>query len=197
MTEDADRSVSDVTLLLRSAGAGDRQAWDLVFPRIYGELRSLAQSALRGERPGHTLQATALAHEAFLKLVDQTDATYRDRKHFLSIAATAMRRLLVDHARGRRRLKRGGGSQRVELDPERIQADIVTLDLVTLDEALNKLAQLDPRKAKIVELRFFLALSLEDVAEQLEISVATAKRDWTVARGFLYQELTGDEQPNK
>jgi RNA polymerase sigma factor (TIGR02999 family) len=191
-----DRPSSDVTLLLRAASTGDTDAWNRVFPSVYAELRALAQAALRSERPDHTLQATSLVHEAFLKLVDQQRATYRDRQHFLAIASTAMRRLLVDHARGRRRLKRGGEGRRVEADPEQLVLIEPARDLGALDAALTKLEQHDARKAKLVELRFFLGLSIEDVAGQLDISIATAKRDWIIARGFLYQELTGDGAPN-
>jgi RNA polymerase sigma factor (TIGR02999 family) len=189
-----DRHDQDVTRLLarmRSEG-GDDAAAARVFPLVYEQLRELAARQLRKERGGHTLQATALVHEAFLKLQHQHEAEFESRSHMLAVAAMAMRRILVDHAERRRSQKRGGGAARGEFEhalevPAPDTADPV--DLIALDEALRALAALDERKARVVELRWFAGLSVEEVAEVLGSSPATVKRDWEFARVWLLREL--------
>jgi len=180
----------DVTVLLQSAVAGDSRAADLLLPAVYEELRALAQSQLGRERAGHTLQATALVHEAYVHLVDQSRSNFRDRQHFIAVATTAMRRILVDHARGRGRVKRGGGIARVSLEAVAGIVAAKDVDIVGLDDALAKLAAVDERKSKLVELRFFGGASIEEAADILGVSTATAKREWQVARAFLYREMT-------
>jgi RNA polymerase sigma-70 factor (ECF subfamily) len=180
----------DITVILQEVGAGRRDAASELLPLVYEELRRLAGIHLRREVPGHTLQPTALVHEAYLRMVDQTRAEYRDRSHFYAVAATAMRRILVDHARGRKRLRRGGGGPRMDLHSgigEPVKGSEV--DLEALDDALRKLEAIDPRKVRLVELRFFAGLTLEHASEALGISVATAKRDWAMAQVFLHREV--------
>ena len=186
----------DVTVLLQSAVAGDSRAADLLLPAVYEELRALAQSQLGRERAGHTLQATALVHEAYVHLVDQSRSNFRDRQHFIAVATTAMRRILVDHARGRGRLKRGGGIARVSLAAVAGIVAAKDVDIVGLDDALAKLAAADERKSKLVELRFFGGASIEEAADILGVSTATAKREWQVARAFLYREMTVEGSTN-
>jgi len=156
---------------------------------VYAELRRLAASYMRKERCDHTLQATALVHEAYLKLIEQRSVNWQSRAHFFGIAAQIMRRILVDHARGHLRDKRGGGQQEVPLDEAIIFAPEQSGELINLDEALNRLATLDPRQAKIVELRFFGGLNVDETAEVLGISPKTVKRDWSVAKAWLHGEL--------
>ena len=190
--DDDDQEVTRLLAEMNLAG-GDAAAARL-FPLIYEQLRELAEQQLRRERKGHTLQPTALIHEAFLKLRDQRDARLESRSHLLAIAAMAMRRILIDHAERHRSQKRGGGSARRDLDttPELAAPDAVDpVDVLALDEALVKLAGLDPRKAKVVELRWFAGLSVEDAAEVLDASPATVKRDWEFARAWLLRELGG------
>lgn len=186
----------DVTVLLQSAVAGDSRAADLLLPAVYEELRALAQSQLGRERAGHTLQATALVHEAYVHLVDQSRSNFRDRQHFIAVATTAMRRILVDHARGRGRVKRGGGIARVSLEAVAGIVAAKDVDVVGLDDALAKLAAVDERKSKLVELRFFGGASIEEAADILGVSTATAKREWQVARAFLYREMTVEGSTN-
>jgi RNA polymerase sigma-70 factor (ECF subfamily) len=186
----------DVTVLLQSAVAGDSRAADLLLPAVYEELRALAQSQLGRERAGHTLQATALVHEAYVHLVDQSRSNFRDRQHFIAVATTAMRRILVDHARGRGRVKRGGGIARVSLEAVAGIVAAKDVDIVGLDDALAKLAAVDERKSKLVELRFFGGASIEEAADILGVSTATAKREWQVARAFLYREMTVEGSTN-
>ncbi len=179
----------EVTRLLHDLRAGQQDAADRLASLVYDELHVIAAHAMRGESAAHTLQPTALVHEAFLRLVDQRDAVWKNRAHFSGIAAQAMRRILVDHARRRRAAKRDGGV-RITLEDVGAEAPGVTsLDLIALDDALAKLASLDPRQAKVVELRFFAGLDVEQTAEALGISPATVKRDWTFAKAFLYSEL--------
>jgi len=180
-----------VTLLLRDAAGGDSRAADRLLPLIYDELRAMAQRQLGREGPAHTLQPTALVHEAYLHLVDQSGANYADRHHFFAVAATAMRRILVDHARTRGRLKRGAGRKRVGLEEAEDVVGQSGVDLQDLDAAMQTLEAIDPRKSKLVELRFFGGLSIEEAASVLGVSVATAKRDWVVAKGLLYREISG------
>ena len=166
-------------------------------PQVYDELRRLAANYLRHERPGQTLQATALVHEAFLRLSKEKKQPWKNRTHFLAIAALSMRQILVQRARARHADKRGGGAEKITLDESVMQAQgqrdgAAGVDVLELDAALEKLAALDPQQAKIVELRYFGGLTVEEVAESLEISPATVKRHWTVARAWLHKELTGD-----
>jgi RNA polymerase sigma factor (TIGR02999 family) len=180
----------EVTRLLIAWNAGDRGAVERLMPLVYGELRRIAERQFRRERAGHTLQPTAVVHEAYFRLVDQTRATWKNRGHFFAIAAQAMRRILIDHARAREADKRGGGEGHVTLDvgiasPE--PADDV--DLLALDEALVRLKVLDEPQARIVELRFFGGLSIEETAEVLETSPSSIKREFRSARAWLFREL--------
>lgn len=182
----------DVTDLLELVGAGDHSAADRLLSVVYAELRSLAASHMRRERPDHTLQATALVHEAWMRLVHERGVTWKNRSHFFGIATQAMRRVLLDHARGRGRRKRLAG-ERVLLGEVADPIDHDALDVLAVDEALQRLDVLDPRAAKVVELRFFGGLSVEETAEVLDIGTATVKRDWSFARAFLQRALDGDE----
>ena len=180
---------SDVTKLLQLWSGGRKDALDELLPLIYAELRRLASSYLRRERRDHTLQATALVHEAFLKLVDQRAVRWQNRAHFFGIAAQAMRRILVDHARARAAGKRGDGARPVALDDAMLLTDAPDVDVLALDEALTRLAVLDPQQSRVVELRFFGGLTMDETAEVLHISPATVGRDWTLAKAWLYAEL--------
>ena len=180
----------DVTRLLVDLQRGADGAADQLVPLVYGELHKLAVHYMRAERGDHTLQPTALVHEAYMRLVDQRNASWQNRSHFFGIAAQAMRRILVDHARRKRAGKREGGD-RVTLDESVAEAPQRSVDLIALDDALNKLAALDPRQARVVELRFFGGLDIEQTAESLGISPATVKRYWTFARAFLQREMDG------
>lgn len=183
----------DVTRILAAASSGDPDAADRLLPIVYDELRDLAEGYLRRERADHTLQATALVHEAYLKMVGQTSASFNDRQHFFAIAATAMRRILVNHAKGKKRIKRGGGQRAMALDEAAAVFDDRAIDLVALDEALDRLTQMDPVQSRLVELRFFGGLSAEDAAELLDMSLRTAHREWAAARAWLRGEiLKGD-----
>ena len=183
---------SEVTLLLDRVNEGDSSAAEALMPLLYDELRGLAGRYLRGERPGHTLQPTALVHEAFLKLVGQKNADYKSRGHFMAIAAVAMRRILVNHAQKRSAAKRGGGAKRVPLADDLAVAESPDLDLVALDEALGRLAERDPRKARVVEQRFFAGMEMSQIAENLGVSLVTVKRDWEFARAWLTREIQAD-----
>jgi RNA polymerase sigma-70 factor (ECF subfamily) len=179
----------DVTILLAELKKGDKEAASKLIPIVYDELRRLAGGYMRRERGDHTLQATALVHEAYLKLVEQRSVDWQSRAHFFGIAAQVMRRILVDHARGHLRDKRGGGHERVPMDEALVFAPEQSLELVKLDEALERLTKLDPRQGKIVELRFFGGLTVEQAADLLEISPKTVKRDWSMAKAWLHGEL--------
>jgi RNA polymerase sigma-70 factor (ECF subfamily) len=184
---------SDPAKLLSRASGGDPHAVEELMPLVYNELRRLASSYLRRERPGQTLQATALVHEAFVRLVGERTTRWQNRTHFLAIAALSMRQILVQRARARKAAKRGGDPERITLDEQLIAGSgpaAHDLDLIALDAALEKLAALNERQAKIVELRYFGGLTVEEVAEALEISPATVKRHWTVARAWLHKELS-------
>jgi RNA polymerase sigma factor (TIGR02999 family) len=185
-------SSPNVTDLLVAWGKGDRQAFDQLMPQVQHELHRIADRYMATERPGHDLQATALINEAYLRLVDWKDIQWADRAHFFAMAANMMRRVLVDHARRRNRAKRGGDAIQVSL----LEAAHVPIaeraDVLMLDEALQRLEALDSRKSRIVELRFFGGLSLEETAAALEISVGTVRRDWTLARAWLSRELKSD-----
>lgn len=178
-----------VTRLLLNWRAGDQNALDALTPLVYDELRRMARRYLQRERPGHTLQSTALVNEAFLKLIDQ-EVSWQNRAHFFGMAAQFMRRILVDHARSRYAAKRGGEAAcKLTLDEGIAVSGQPDLDLVALDDALNRLATMDPQQSRIVELRFFAGLSIEETAEVIGISPATVKRDWAMARAWLFQEL--------
>lgn len=181
---------ADVTGLLVSWSKGDQHALENLMPIVYGELRRLAGLYLNRERAGHTLQSTALVHEAFLRLINQRDVEWKNRAHFFGIAAQMIRRILVDHARAHQAGKRGAGAVKLSLD-ERIDVpERENLDLVALDDALEMLAAIDPTQSRIVELRFFAGLSIEETAEVLGVSAATIKREWATARALLYRELS-------
>ena len=181
----------DVTALLRAWSGGDPTAIQALTPIVYAELHRLARGYMRRERAGHSLQASALVNEAYLRLTDYTRMQWRDRAHFFAVSAQLMRRILVEHAR-RHNVKRGKGFQRVSLD-DAVAVDggeEADTDLVALDEALVALARIDPRKVQIVEMRFFGGLSVEEIGEVLQVSTGTIKRDWRAAKAWLYQELT-------
>lgn len=180
-----------ITQLLNDWGKGDRAALEKLMPLVYSELRRLATNYLRRERAGHTLQPTALVNEAYLKLVDQRNAKWQNRAQFFGISAQLMRRILVDHARQRQAVKRGGsGQQRLSITS--VEATVLKepeIDLLALNEALDELAQVDPQQSRIVELKFFGGLSIEETAEVLGISHATVERDWKMARAWLRRQL--------
>ena len=180
----------DVTQLLSLWSGGDRSALEPLMEAVYGELRHLAHSYLRRERPGNTLQSTALVHEAYLRLIDQKSVTWQNRAHFFGIAANMMRRILVDHARSRKASKRGAGISILTLDDAVAGSGPRDLNLIVLDQALEHLAEIDTQQSRIVELRFFAGLSIEDTAEVLKISPATVKREWAIAKAWLYREMT-------
>lgn len=179
-----------ITQLLKDWNEGDRAALDELMPLVYGELRRQASRYLRKERQGHTLQTTALIHETYLKLVGQNEVEWQNRNHFFAIASTAMRRILVDHARTRHREKRGGDAEDLLLDEALlIQTEQKTVDLVDLDEALVRLERLDRRQAKVVELRFFSGLTNEEAAGVLGVSIATVRNDWAMAKAWLHIQI--------
>jgi RNA polymerase sigma factor (TIGR02999 family) len=181
----------DVTKLLGRAQAGDRASLDRLLPVVYDELRRVAENQLRRERSDHTLQATALVHEAYLRLLEQKNVDWQNRAHFFSIAAEMMRRILVNYAIGRGAQKRGLGATRLSLDDAVNFSDESDFDLVALDEALKNLEELDAAQARIVELRFFGGLTIEEVAEILQISESTVKREWRMAKAWLKANLSG------
>ena len=181
----------NISHLLNEWNAGDEQALDTLTPLVYEELRRQAAHYLRRERPGHTLQTTALIHEAYLRLIDAKDVNWQSRAHFFAVAANVMRRVLVEHARRRDADKRGGSQIRVELDEALVIADEDGVDLLAIDEALDRLAVVDPQQAHVVELRFFSGLSVEETAAALGVSPKTVKRDWSVARAWLRREIGG------
>ena len=182
---------ADTTMLLKRASDGDESAVNDLMPLVYKELRALAEHYLQGERPDHTLQATALVNEAYIRLIKQEDVEWRSRAHFFAVAAQAIRRILVDHARTHERIKRGGGRQRVRLDEDLAVREERDLDLVALGEAMERLATLNPRQAQIVEMRFFAGLALKEVAGFLGVSPRTVDGDWSMARAWLRRELHG------
>ena len=182
----------EVSGLLRAWGDGDRGALDQLTPVVYNGLRRLARRYMIGERPGHSLQTTALVNEAYMRLVDYKSMQWQNRAHFFAVSAQLMRRILVDHAR-RRNLKRGGGVQHVSFEDEEtaMMGGNRPADWVALDGAMDALARLDPRKVQVVEMRFFGGLSVEETAEVLKVSSVTVMRDWSTAKAWLYRELTG------
>jgi RNA polymerase sigma factor (TIGR02999 family) len=182
-------AAGQVTRFLHAAADGDSSAARDLLILLYDELRTLAQRQLKGERADHTLQPTALVHEAYLKLLQQDTVGFRDRAQFFGAAANMMRRILIDHARSRLRTKRGGGAPRMRLDDVVAAFEERSIDLIALDEALEALAERDPRKASLVELRFFAGLGVEDAAQILGISLRTAERDWMLTRAWLRSAL--------
>ena len=183
----------NVTQLLVDWSRGNKEALDRLVPIVYQELRRQAARYLKRERAGHTLQTTALIHEAYLRLVDQKNVHWQNRAHFFGIAAQLMRRILVDHARARNRAKRGGSYIRVSLNEESAVASAKDLDIVALDQALNRLAEIDPQQSRVVELRYFSGLNVDETAEVLGISPATVKREWRMAKAWLHREISGVE----
>jgi RNA polymerase sigma-70 factor, ECF subfamily len=180
----------EVSQLLRAWSDGDRTALDKLVPLVYDELRRMARRHMDRQQAGHTLQTTALIHEAYLKLIDQKEAHWRNRAHFFGVAAKAMRSILVDYARASHAAKRGGGAVLVSLDEAAVASDERAAELVALDDALAGLAAIDRRKCQVVELRYFGGLSVEETAEVLQVSVETVARDWRLARTWLLRELS-------
>jgi len=188
----------DITRLLREWRGGNAEALQRLVPLVYGELHTLASRHLSHERRDHTLQTTALVNEAYVKLAGQRDVEWQNRAHFFGIAAQLMRRILVDHARRDRRKKRGGGAAHVpldDMDPPSAAPPVDVADAYTLDRALSRLEALDPQQGRVVELRFFGGMTIEETAEVLGLSSATVKREWSVARAWLYREITDTPAP--
>jgi len=182
-----------VSKLLLNWGQGDQGAREALIPLVYDELRRLARRYLRRERPDHTLQSAALVNEAYLRLIRQEHPQWQNRAHFFGVAAQLMRHILVDHARNRAAAKRGAGAPRLTLDPDVALPQARDVDLVALDDALNQLAALDPQQSRLVELRFFGALSIEETSVVLGVSPATVKREWATARAWLQREMRNKE----
>ena len=185
-------STQNITQLLERWGTGNKEVLDELLPIVYDELRRQAARYLRRERIGHTLQTTALIHEAYMRLVDQRNVRWQNRAHFFGIASQLMRRILVDHARTKKRAKRGGSDIRVSLTDIAASTKAEDLDVIALDEALNRLSTIDQQQARIVELRFFSGLTVEETAEVLSISPATVKRDWSMAKAWLHREISNE-----
>jgi RNA polymerase sigma-70 factor (ECF subfamily) len=186
-------SPHEVTQLLIDCSNGNRDASDQLFPLVYEELRRLAHRYMSRERPGHTLQTTAVVHEAYLRLIDQKHVQWQNRAHFFAIAAQMMRRILITHAQSSAYAKRGGGALKVSLDEAAILSKERAGELLALDEALTSLTAIDPRRSQVVELRFFGGLSNEEIAEVLKISTNTVTRDWNVAKAWLYREMSKEQ----
>jgi RNA polymerase sigma factor (TIGR02999 family) len=180
----------EITQLLLAWNQGDQTARDALLTLIYDELRRQARGYLRRERPGHTLQPTALVHEAYLRLIEPTQVSWQNRAHFFGIAARLMRQILINHAESRRAAKRGGDNQRISLGDVVQRADTPAVDLLELHEALRQLEQIDPPQGQIVELRYFSGLTIEEVAEVMNLSPATVKREWSTARAWLKRALS-------
>ena len=181
----------EITQMLHEWSDGSREALEQLMPLVYDELHRQARRYLRHERQQHTLQTTALIHEAYLKLVDQREVNWESRTHFFAVAANMMRRILVDHARAKHREKRGGAGENLPLDEALlVVSDERSIDLIALDEALNRLAEFDEQQSRIVELRYFSGLTLEETAEALKISRTTVANDWALAKAWLHRELT-------
>jgi RNA polymerase sigma-70 factor, ECF subfamily len=183
-------AMGDISTLLRAWSGGDGGALEILTPIVYDELHRLARHYMRGERPGHSLQSTELVNEAYMRLVDYKRMQWHDRAHFFAVSAQLMRRILVEHAR-RHNQKRGGDAEHISLEAVASVDAGRTTDLVALDDAMNALAQLDPRKARVVEMRFFGGLSVDEIAEVLKVAPVTVMRDWSTARAWLYRELSG------
>ncbi len=185
---------NDITTQLLAWNQGDAAALEQLIPAVYQELRRMAERYLRQENPGHTLQPTALVHEAYLRLIDQTLVEWQNRAHFFGVAAQMMRRILVDHAKAKHRDKRGGGAFKLSLDEIADYTHERAAELVALDDALQSLAAFDERKSRVVELRYFGGLSVEETAEVLDISPNTVMRDWNMAKAWLYQEISNESR---
>ena len=184
-------AAQEVTQLLADWSHGDQAALQKLTPLVYGELRRLAHHYMEGQRPDHTLQTTALVHEAYLRLVDQSRPSFTNRSHFLAVAAKAMRQILVDHARTGRRQKRGAGARKVELDEAALISPEQSGAILNLNDALERLASLDSRAAQGVELQYFGGLNQDEIAEVLKVSAVTVRRDWVFSKAWLYRELSG------
>lgn len=184
-----------ISLLLERAGNGDRGALNELIPLVYDELRRIASRYIRRERSGQDLQVTALVNEAYIRLIGQRDVTWQNRSHFFGVAAKMMRRILVDHARTAKADKRGGGVACVSLNDENVPVHQRSADIVALDEALGRLANRDPKLARLVELRYFAGLTSKEVADVLGVSVSTVEREWVAARAWLYRAMTAGEVP--
>ncbi len=184
-----DKEQKEISVILKDWSAGRRESADVLLSLVYDELRKIARRYLRKERSDHTLQPTALVHEAYMKLIDLSDVSWQDRAHFFAVASSVMRNILVDHARARLAEKRGGEGQRIALEDVVSFSREPDVDLLALDEALNKLAKFDEQQSRLVELRFFGGLTIEETAHVLEISPATVKREWTVAKAWLFRQM--------
>ena len=191
LTKSGNPAAGDISTLLRAWSDGDRNALQKLTPIVYQELHRLARNYMRRERPGHSLQTTALVNEAYMRLADYKRIQWQDRAHFFAISAQVMRRILVEHAR-RHNLKRGRGVRHISLEEVAVVGADPDIDLVALDHAMNALERLDPRKMRVVEMRFFGGLNVEETAEVLKVSSVTVKREWRSARAWLYRELTGE-----
>ena len=187
-------SPEQISRLLEDWGQGNQEARDALIPLVYDELRRLARRYLRRERPDHTFQSAALVHEAYLRMAQQDAAPLNNRAHFFAVAAQLMRHILVDHARNRQAAKRGGGEAKLTLDTGIALPSKPEIDLVALDDALTRLAELDPRQSRIIEMRFFGGLSIEETAAVLDVSLATVKREWSSARAWMRRELSKDRE---
>ena len=185
----------EVTQLLMDWSNGNQAALDRLMPLVDRELHRLAHHYMRRENAGHTLQTTALVNEVYLKLIDQRNVHWKNRAHFFALSAQLMRRILVDHARSRQYAKRGGGTERISFDEALVVSSERGADIVALDEALSRLTSIDPRKGKVVELRFFGGLSVEETAEALQISAVTVMREWSMSKAWLYNSLSNDPTP--
>ncbi len=189
--EQSQKQSNEITEILRQWGDGNQEALEILLPLVYDELHRQASRYLRRERPDHTLQTTALIHEAYLKLIDQRDVNWQNRAHFFGVASQAMRRILVDYAKSRHREKRGGIAENLPIEAVTLAVSGEKgVDLEALDEALKKLAEFDKRQMRIVELRYFSGLSIEETAEVLHISPTTVKKEWKLAKAWLYREIT-------
>ena len=186
-------SSSNVTQMLHDWSHGDREVLDKLVPVVFEELRRQAARYLKRERPGHTLQTTALIHEAYIRLIDQKNVHWQNRAHFYAISAKLMRRILVDHARSRQAAKRGGSDIKLPLEEAMNASEGREVDLVALDEALERLAAIDPQQSRVVELKFFSGMSVEETAEVLGVSTRTVKRDWNVAKAWLRRQISEGE----
>jgi RNA polymerase sigma factor (TIGR02999 family) len=185
-------STSRITQLLMAWSNGDKSALETLTPLVHKELRRLAHYYMKGERRGHSLQTSELVNEAYLKLIDQKQVAFKNRSQFFALSATLMRHILVDHARNRRYLKRGGSAGRISFDEAIVVSSERRADVIALDEALDKLTAIDPRKGKVVELRFFGGLSVLETAEALQISSVTVMREWSMAKAWLYNSLSNE-----
>jgi RNA polymerase sigma factor (TIGR02999 family) len=190
-------STHDITELLRAWSGGEQEALAKLTPLVYAELHRAAHRYMSRERPGHTLQTTALVNEVYLRLVDARGVTWQDRAHFFGVCARLMRRVLTDFARSKGYLKRGGGSLHVDVEEALVVSPEPRVDLVAVDDALNALAAIDPRKSQVVELRFFGGLSVEETAEVLKVSPETVKRDWRLAKVWLRREMSGEQRDGR